>query len=84
MNNDPVFEIRVEKARNAIRHAASKAIADYQLPGVMIELVIESLLSDMRQGRISYLAEQTTLKEGAETSPEAKEGEDGEHTTISG
>lgn len=58
--------LRIEKARNELRFAVSRASADYGLPGYIVDLVLESVLAEERQQRISLMSEQITLEEVGE------------------
>ena len=70
MNNDTSLELRIEKARNSLRFVITKLTADYKLPGILIEMVIESVLSDLKQGRLSFMAEQITIESAEEPASE--------------
>lgn len=55
--------LRIEKARNELRFAVNKVSAGYGLPGYLVDLVVESVLAEERQQRISLMSEQITLEE---------------------
>ena len=59
--------LRIEKARNALRFSVNKVAADYDIPGYMLDLVLEAVLAEERQQRISLMSEQITI-EGEEAS----------------
>lgn len=55
--------LRLEKARNELRFTVNKVSADHGLPGYLVDLVLESVLAEERQQRISLMSEQITLEE---------------------
>lgn len=63
--------LRIEKARNALRFSLNQTCVAYDLPGYLIDLVLEGLLSEERGQRIALMAEQIMMEE--------KEDPDGEH-----
>lgn len=64
--------LRLEKARNELRFFLNKTCTTYDLPGYLIDLVLESLLGEERGQRISLMAEQITL----EAKEENEDGKD--------
>lgn len=50
---------RIEQARNYMRMHINRATAMYDLPGEVIDLVLEVLLAEERGQRIALMAEQT-------------------------
>lgn len=69
--------LKLEKAKNELRFAVNRIAANYDLPGYVIDLVIEGILAEERQQRLSLMAEQITID------VDRKEGEeDGEHTKL--
>lgn len=64
--------ISVEKARNEIRFAVNRASATYNLPGFIIDLIVQSIMAEELQQRMSLIAEQTSFEE--------KKGEEGAKT----
>lgn len=69
--------LKLEKAKNELRFAVNRIAANYDLPGYVIDLVIEGILAEERQQRLSLMAEQITIGE------EGKEGgENGKHTEL--
>ncbi len=64
--------LRLEKARNELRFAVNKASADHGLPGYLVDLVVEAVLAEERQQRISLMSEQITLEEVGEDGGDSK------------
>lgn len=64
--------LRIEKARNELRFAVNRASADYGLPGYIVDLVVEAVLAEERQQRISLMSEQITLEEVGEDGGDSK------------
>lgn len=60
--------LRIEKARNELRFSVNTVAAKYDLPGYILDLVLQGVLSEELQQRISLMAEQidVTEKEGEE------------------
>lgn len=60
--------LRIEKARNELRFSVNSVAAKYDLPGYILDLVLQGVLSEELQQRISLMAEQidVTEKEGEE------------------
>lgn len=50
---------RIEQARNYMRMHINRATVMYDLPGEIIDLVLEGLLAEERGQRISLMTEQT-------------------------
>lgn len=74
MNNEGMpLMLRIEKARNELRYAVNQTAAKYDLPGYIIDLVLQGVLSEELQQRVSLMAEQITFGE---------EEEHGEHNDI--
>lgn len=67
MNGSPLM-LRIEKARNELRFSINSIAAKYDLPGYLLDLVIQGVLSEELQQRISMMAEQidVTDEEGGE------------------
>ncbi len=65
--------LRIEKARNELRFAVNQTCAKYDLPGYILDLVIQGVLAEELQQRVSLMAEQITYGE---------EASDGEHNDI--
>lgn len=67
--------LKLEKARNEFRFQVNSISCKYDMPGYLIDLVIESILAEEKQQRLSLMAEQTTIGEEVI--------EDGEDTDLS-
>lgn len=67
--------LKLEKAKNEFRFSVNQIAAKYDLPGYVIDLVIEGILAEERQQRLSLMAEQITIGK--------EENEDGKDTDIS-
>lgn len=59
--------LKIEKARNEIRYAVNCAAVKYDLPGYIIDLIIEAVLAEEQQQRISLMTEQITIEDEPET-----------------
>ena len=57
MNEIPLM-LRIEKARNELRFSVNHISAKYDLPGYIIDLIINGVLSEELQQRVSMMAEQ--------------------------
>jgi hypothetical protein len=57
MNEIPLM-LRIEKARNELRFSVNQISAKYDLPGYIIDLIINGVLSEELQQRVSMMAEQ--------------------------
>lgn len=55
--------IKIEKARNELRYALNQTAIKYDLPGFVIDLILEGLLSEERMQRIALMAETVEGKE---------------------
>ena len=59
---------RIEQARNYLRMHINRVAVTYDLPGEVIDLIIEGLLAEEQRQRIALMAEQTDiLVNGKET-----------------
>ncbi len=65
------LEIKIDKAINKLRFTINQIASDYELPGVVMEVILESVLCKEKSERISYMAEQINIDD--------KEKEDGKH-----
>ena len=72
--------LKIEKARNEIRYAVNCTAVKYELPGFIIDLIIEAVLSEEQQQRISLMTEQITV----EDEPGGEVQEVAQGTEISG
>lgn len=63
--------LRVEKARNKMRYTLNHLAGTYDLPGFLIDLIVESVLAEEQSQRIALMTEQITV------TSEKKEEEDG-------
>lgn len=54
------FNVRVLEAKNALKHAAITIGSQYDLPGVVLDLILSEILSDERQAHLGMIAEQYT------------------------
>ena len=52
---------RIEQARNYLRMHINQAAILYDLPGEVIDLIIEGLLAEEQRQRIALMAEQTDI-----------------------
>lgn len=69
--------LKLEKVKNELRFAVNQIVATYDLPGYVIDLVIEGILAEERQQRLSLMAKQITIDNNG------KEGEkDGKDTEF--
>lgn len=50
---------RIEQARNYLRMHINRAAAAFDLPGEVVDLIIEGLLSEEQRQRIALMTEQT-------------------------
>lgn len=64
--NDMPLMLRIEKARNELRFSVNQISAKYDLPGYIIDLVINGVLSEELQQRVSMMAEQIDVTGGEE------------------
>lgn len=55
--------LRIEKARNELRFSVNSVAAKYDLPGYILDLVLQGVLSEEFQQRISLMAEQIDVTE---------------------
>lgn len=67
MNETPLM-LRIEKARNELRFAVNQISARHDLPGYLVDLVIQGVLAEELQQRVSLMAEQidVTVEEGGD------------------
>ena len=75
MNDTPLM-IRLDKAKNELRFSVNTIATKYDLPGYLIDLVLESVLSEERGQRLSLMSEQITIEED-------KEEQNGKHRPVS-
>ena len=75
MNDTPLM-IRLDKAKNELRFSVNSIATKYDLPGYLIDLVIESILAEERSQRLSLMSEQITIEED-------KEEQNGKHRPVS-
>ena len=61
--NETPFNIKIEKAKNYLRYQINTAAAQYQLPGAVMDLIIESLLREEDNQRIALITEQYDISE---------------------
>lgn len=54
------LNIKIEKARNELRYGLNVISAKYNLPGCIIDLILDSVRSEECQQRISLIVEQIT------------------------
>lgn len=74
MNHEEMpLMLRIEKARNELRFAVNQTSAKYDLPGYILDLVIQGVLAEELQQRVSLMAEQITYGE---------EADDGEYNDL--
>lgn len=52
---------RIEQARNYLRMHINRAASAYDLPGEVVDLIIEGLLAEEQRQRIALMAEQTDI-----------------------
>lgn len=69
--NELPLILRLEKARNELRYALNQTAGKYDLPGFLIDLIVESVLAEEQSQRIALMTEQITV------TSEKKEEEDG-------
>ena len=55
--------LKIEKARNELRYAVNCIAVKYDLPGFIIDLIIEAVLAEEQQQRISLMTEQITVED---------------------
>lgn len=74
------INIKIEKAKNELRYGLNVVSAKYDLPGCIMDLILDSIRAEECQQRISLTAEQITEVESTEEA--AGEEKDGvtEHT----
>lgn len=60
---DEPLMLRLEKARNELRFAVNRISAEYGLPGFLVDLVINAVLAEELQQRVSLMSEQITVDE---------------------
>ena len=74
------INIKIEKAKNELRYGLNAIGKKYDLPGCIMDLVLDSIRAEECQQRISLTAEQITEVESTEEA--AGEEKDGitEHT----
>lgn len=53
------YGFRIEQARNYLRFHTNKAAAEYDLPGEIIDMILETLLAEEQRQRIALMTEQT-------------------------
>lgn len=58
--------LKVEKARNELRYSLNQTAGKYELPGFLIDLILEALLCEERSQRIALMSEQITTEERKE------------------
>lgn len=75
MNDTPLM-IRLDKAKNELRFSVNSIATKYDLPGYLIDFVIESILAEERGQRLSLMSEQITIEED-------KEEQNGKHRPVS-
>lgn len=73
MNGTPLM-LRIEKARNELRFSVNQISAKYDLPGYIIDLVINGVLSEELQQRVSMMAEQIDVTAAEEESEVDEDG----------
>lgn len=73
MNEEMPLMLRIEKARNELRYAVNQTSEKYDLPGYILDLVLQGVLSEELQQRISLMAEQITF---------GGEEDDGKHNDL--
>ena len=74
MNHEGIpLMLRIEKARNELRFAVNQVSSNYDLPGYILDLVIQGVLAEELQQRVSLMAEQITFGE---------EEPDGKHNDL--
>lgn len=74
---DEPLMLRIEKARNDLRFSVNRIASEYGLPGFLLDLVINAVLAEGLQQRVSLMSEQITTGEGA-TGDGGREGQPGE------
>lgn len=52
------FNIRVLQAKNEMSHAFRSIAVKYDLPGVVLDLILSEILSDERQAHMALMCEQ--------------------------
>ena len=58
---DLPINIRVEKAKNELRFRVNQICDKYDLPGCIIDLIIDSIKSEENQQRIYQICEQVNI-----------------------
>ena len=61
--NETPYNIRIEKARNYLRYQINAATVKYNLPGAVMDLILESLLREEDNQRIALMTEQYDVVE---------------------
>lgn len=56
------LNIKIEKSKNELRHFIKEQCIKYDFPGDIIGLVLESVLAEEKQQRLSYLVEQIAIE----------------------
>lgn len=69
METEMPLMLRMEKARNEMRYAVNQISARYDLPGYVIDLVMQGVLAEELQQRISLMAEQISVTDAGEEVP---------------
>ncbi|WP_019133544.1 hypothetical protein [Kallipyga massiliensis] len=64
--NELPLILRLEKARNELRYALNQTAGKYELPGFLLDLIIEALLSEEKGQRIALMSEQISAADGKE------------------
>lgn len=70
--------LRLEKARNELRFSVNTVAGKYDLPGFLIDLILEAVLSEERAQRIALIGEQVTT-----TTEETEDDENGKREDLS-
>lgn len=69
------INIKIEKAKNELRYGLNVVSAKYDLPGCIMDLILDSIRVEECQQRISLTAEQITEVESTEEAEgEEKDG----------
>ena len=68
--------LRLEKARNDLRFSVNRIASEYDLPGFLVDLVVNAVLAEELQQRVSLMSEQITI--GEEAADGGREGATGE------
>lgn len=76
------LNIKIEKARNELRYGLNVISAKYNLPGCIIDLILDSVRSEECQQRISLIVEQITgVDENNDTENETDNNSDTNDTS---